>query len=162
MSDTELNFIGLIKLNIERPSFGNESLLSQVCKTYEFGLVFGWAIMSVCYLLWTHKNKKRRSSTMMGKMGRKSFFKYNGSLSLPLNMELVCISFQSIGYSADLHDDPLSWVMSFKRMHFPLSHCEFIPFSHAANSYVMPPDVQREVEEFYLCSQNSLYVSTFE
>ena len=51
MKDTELTFIGLVKLNIERPSFGNEPLLSQVCKTYEFGLVFGQAIMSVCYPL---------------------------------------------------------------------------------------------------------------
>ena len=28
MNDTELTFIGLDKLNIERPSFGNETLLS--------------------------------------------------------------------------------------------------------------------------------------
>ena len=40
MNDTEFYFIGLVKLNIERPSFGNEPLLSQVCKTYELGLVF--------------------------------------------------------------------------------------------------------------------------
>ena len=32
MNDTELTFIGLVKLNIERPYFGNEPLLSQVCK----------------------------------------------------------------------------------------------------------------------------------
>ena len=40
MNDTELTFIGVVKLNIERPSFGNEPLLSEVRKTYEFGLVF--------------------------------------------------------------------------------------------------------------------------
>ena len=40
MNDTELTFIGLVKSNIERPSFGNKPLLSQVHKTYEFGLVF--------------------------------------------------------------------------------------------------------------------------
>ena len=51
MNDAELTFIGLIKSNIERPSFGNEPLLSQVCKTYEFGLVFGRAITTVCYPL---------------------------------------------------------------------------------------------------------------
>ena len=51
MNDTELTFIGLVKLNIERPSFGNEPLLSQVHKTYEFGLVFGQDIMSVYYPL---------------------------------------------------------------------------------------------------------------
>ena len=28
MNDTELTFIGLIKLNIERPSFGNDPFLS--------------------------------------------------------------------------------------------------------------------------------------
>ena len=39
MNYTEFSFIGLVKINIERPSFGNEPLLSQVRKTYEFGLV---------------------------------------------------------------------------------------------------------------------------
>ena len=68
MNDTKFTFIGLIKLNIERPSFGNEPLLSQVHKTYEFGLVFGRTAMSVCYPLWTCKTKKRHSSTMMGKL----------------------------------------------------------------------------------------------
>ena len=51
MNNTELTFIGLVKSKIERPSFGNEPLLSQVRKTYEFGLVFERAIMSVCYPL---------------------------------------------------------------------------------------------------------------
>ena len=51
---------------------------------------------------------------------------------------------------------------SIKIMHCPLSHCVFVPFSHADKSFVMPPDVQREVEEVYLCSQKSLCVSTFE
>ena len=41
MNDTELTFNGLIKLNTERPSFGNESLLSQVHETYENGLISG-------------------------------------------------------------------------------------------------------------------------
>ena len=36
---TEFSFIGLVKLNIQRPFFGNEPLLSQVRKTYEFGIV---------------------------------------------------------------------------------------------------------------------------
>ena len=35
MNDTEFLFIGLVKLNIERPIFWNEPLLSQVRKTYE-------------------------------------------------------------------------------------------------------------------------------
>ena len=41
MNDTKLTFIGLVKLNIKRPSFGNKPLLSQVHKKYEFGLVLG-------------------------------------------------------------------------------------------------------------------------
>ena len=40
MNDAKFSFIGLVKSNIERPSFGNEPLLSQVRKTYDFGLVF--------------------------------------------------------------------------------------------------------------------------
>ena len=51
MDDTEFSFIGLVKLNIEKRSFGNEPLLSRVCKTYEFGLVFEGDILSVCYPL---------------------------------------------------------------------------------------------------------------
>ena len=39
MNDTELTFIGPVKLNIERPSFGNEPLLSHVRKTYENGII---------------------------------------------------------------------------------------------------------------------------
>ena len=74
MNDTKLTFIGLVKLNIERPSFGNEPLLSQVRKTYEFGLVLGWATTSVFYPLWTRKNKKRHSSTMMGKLRKGNHF----------------------------------------------------------------------------------------
>ena len=75
MNDTDFSFIGLVKLNIERPIFGNEPLLSQVRKTYEFGLVFGRAIPSVCYHLWTRKNENRHSLIMMGEMGRESFCK---------------------------------------------------------------------------------------
>ena len=51
---------------------------------------------------------------------------------------------------------------SFKRMHCWPLHCVFVWSSHAAKSFVVSPDVQRKVEEVYLCSQNSLYVSTFE
>ena len=56
MNDTELTFIGLIKLNTKIPSFGNKPLISQVRKTYENGLAFRRATMSVCYPLLTHKN----------------------------------------------------------------------------------------------------------
>ena len=50
----------------------------------------------------------------------------------------------------------------FKRMDCPLSHYVFVCFSHDANSFVVLPNVQREVEEVYLYSQNSLRVSNFE
>ena len=47
-------------------------------------------------------------------------------------------------------------------MHGPPSHYVFVYFIHATKYFVMPLDVQREVEEVYLYNQNSLYVSTFE
>ena len=50
----------------------------------------------------------------------------------------------------------------FKRMHCPPSHYVFVWSSHAAKYFIVPLNVQMEVEEFYLCSQNSLCVSTFE
>ena len=49
MNYTEFYFIGIIKLNIERPFFGNEPLLSQVRKTYEIGLV--WMTSYIEHLL---------------------------------------------------------------------------------------------------------------
>ena len=50
MNDTDFSFIGLVKLNIERPIFGTNPS-SQVCKTYESRLVFRQVISSVCYPL---------------------------------------------------------------------------------------------------------------
>ena len=113
MNNTKFSFSGIVKkLNIERPIFGNEPILSQVHKIYETGLVFWQAISSVGYPIWTRKTKKRHSSTMMEEMGRNHFANNGSCLLLPLNMALVCTSCQSIGYSIDLYDDPLSWVMS--------------------------------------------------
>ena len=79
---------------------------------YGNGLVFGWAKMSVCYPLWIIKMKRGTHQPWWGKWEGNHFANNGSSLSLPLNMALVCKSFQSIGYSADLRDDPLSWVMS--------------------------------------------------
>ena len=39
MNYTQFYFIELVKLDIDGPSFGNEPILSQVRKTYEFGLI---------------------------------------------------------------------------------------------------------------------------
>ena len=41
MNDTKLTFNGLVELNTERPSFGDEPLLSQVREIYENGLILG-------------------------------------------------------------------------------------------------------------------------
>ena len=68
MNDSELTFNGLVKLNTQRPSFGNEPLLSQVREIYENGLVFKWAKTSVCYPLLTRKNKKEALTSQGGKI----------------------------------------------------------------------------------------------
>ena len=39
MNNIEFTFNGLVKLNTERPTFGNEPLISQVQKTCENGLI---------------------------------------------------------------------------------------------------------------------------
>ena len=58
MNDTDFSFIGLVKLNSERPILGtNPSSLKFV--KYESGLVFRQAISSVCYPLLTHKTEKK-------------------------------------------------------------------------------------------------------
>ena len=109
--------------------------------------------MSVCYPIWTHKNEKRHSSIMMGKLreGSQFILQINGILSSPLNMALVFISFSRLGIhlvseSIHFHESCHSFE-SFKRMHCPMSHCVFVWSSHAAKSFVMPLDVRREVEE---------------
>ena len=81
-------------------------------------------------------------------------------------MALVYISFSQLGIQLTcklihFHESCHSFE-SFKRMHCPPSHCVFVWSSHAAKSFVVLPDVQKEVEKVYLCSQNSLCVSTFE
>ena len=101
MNDTKLTFIGLVQLNIDRPSFGNEPLLSQVHKTYEFGLVFGRAITSVCYPLWTHEYEKRHSSTMMGKLWEGNHF---------ANKWQFVVTFE---HGTCLHIISVNWVFSW-------------------------------------------------
>ena len=55
------------------------------------------------------KNEKESLINHDGGNGKGIILQINGSsLLLPLNMALVCISFQSIGYSGDIRDDPLS------------------------------------------------------
>ena len=66
-------------------------------------------------------------------------------------MATVHISFKQLDIhlsseSIHFHDSCHSFE-SFKRMHCPLSHCVFVWCSHAVESFVVPPDVQGEVEE---------------
>ena len=91
----------------------------------------------------------------------------NGGLLLPLNMAVVYISFQSIGYSADFQDDPLSWVVSLLWVFS--KECIVHHHTVCLSGLVMLPSLlsccpmfKGKLKKFYLCSQNSLYVSTFE
>ena len=104
MNYTKFSFIGLVKLNIERPFFwGTNPSFLRFVKHMNLDLSEGWAISSVCYPLWTRKNKKRHSSIMMGKLrvGNQFILQINGSFSLPLNMALVYISFSQLGIQMD-------------------------------------------------------------
>ena len=58
------------------------------------------------------------------------------------------LGIQLISVTIHFHESCQSFE-SFKRMHCPLSLCVYVLFSHAAKSFVMPPDVQREVEEVF-------------
>ena len=71
------------------------------------------------------------------------------------------LGIQLISMTIHFHESCHSFE-SFKRMHCPPSHYVFFWSSHAAKFFVVSLDVQREVEKVYLCSQNSLCVSTFE
>ena len=115
MNDTKFAFIGFVKLYTERPFFGNEPLLSQVHEIYGNGIIFGWAKKSFCNPLWTHKHEKRHSSIMMGKLTEGNHFANQMVVVCHLwTWHLSCLHIiQSIGYSADLQVDPISWVMSF-------------------------------------------------
>ena len=164
MSNTEFSFSGLVKLNTERPFFGNEPILSQVCKMHENELVFGQATMSVCYPLWTRKNEKRHSSIMMGKLREENQFilQINGSFSSPLNMALVCISFIQLGIqlvseSIHFHES----CHSFESLKECIVHCHIV-FRLVKS---MLPSIRscrlmfkREtILRVYTCSQNNFF-----
>ena len=129
MNDTKLDFNGLIKLNTERPSFGNEPLLSHVHKTYENGLIFQWATTSVCYPLWSRKNEKEELILRDEEIKRKGnifSFVSMAAHSPYLNMAHVCIfifeqlGIQLVSESIHFHDSPNSFD-SIQRM------CRHIP-----------------------------------
>ena len=92
---------------------GNEPLLSQVCEIYGNELIFGLTKTSVCYPLWTHKNKKEALIDHDGEIkGRESFCKIEWQLFVTFEHGTCLHIIHSIGYLVDLQVDPLSWVMS--------------------------------------------------
>ena len=151
MNYTEFYFIGLVKLNIERPFLGTNPSFLKFVKHMSLDSYEGWDISSVFYPLWTRKNEKEALINHDGGIkGRESFCKSNGSCLSPLKMALVCISFSQLGIqltykSIHFHESCHSFE-SFKRMHCPLSYCVSIWSSRAVKSFVMPPNVQRKKE----------------
>ena len=103
----------------------------------------------------------------MGENGKGIILQITGSLLLPLNMALICISFQSIGYSADLRDDPLSRVMPLlwvfqKNALSAVALCVCLVQS-CCQVFCRAARCSKGIwRSFYLCSQDSLCVSTFE
>ena len=90
-----------------------EPLLSQVHKTCENGLIAWWDTMSVCYPLWTRKNKKRHSSFVMGKLREMEMFFICIYGSLQSTFEHgTCLDLHiwTVGYSSCHRVNPLLWV----------------------------------------------------
>ena len=112
MNDTEFSFSGLIKLNIERPILGMNPSSLRFVKHMSLDLsseklyrVFFTVFELIKPKIGTHRS-------WWGKWEGNHFVNNGSCLLLPLNMALVYTSCQSIGYLADLRDNPLSWVMS--------------------------------------------------
>ena len=82
-------------------------------------------------------------------------------------MELVFTSCQSIGYSADLCDDPLSWVMSLLWV-FQKNALSTVALCAMSGLVMLPrllschPMFKGKLNKFYLYSKKSLCVNTFE
>ena len=66
MNDTKFAFIGLVKLNIERPFSGNEPLLLRFVKCMGMDLSSNKIKRVFVTLFELIKTKKRHSSIMMG------------------------------------------------------------------------------------------------
>ena len=112
MNNTEFSFSGLVKLNIERPILGTDPSSLRFVKHMSLELFFD-KLYRVFVTLFELVKPKRGTHQSWWEKWEGNHFANNGScLSLPLNMALVCTSCQSIGYSTELHNDPLSWVMS--------------------------------------------------
>ena len=100
MNDTEFSFIGLLKLNVERPILGMSPSSLRFIKHMILDLSFD-KLYRVFVTLFELIKSKEELIDHDGGNGKGIIFANNGScLSLALNMSLVCISYQSIGYSA--------------------------------------------------------------
>ena len=154
MNDTKFSFSGLVKLNIERPVLGTNPSYLKFIKHMSLDLSSKKLYRVFVTLFELVKPKRCTHRSWWGKWEGNHFANNCSCLSLPLNMALVYTSCQSIGYSADLRDDPLHESChsfeSFKRMHCPLSHCVFVPSSHAAKSFCRAARCSKEVRSLPL------------
>ena len=112
MNDTEFSFSGLIKLNIERLVLGTNPSSLRFVKYMILDLSSNKLYRVFVTLFELLKPKRGTHQSWWGKWEGNHFVNNGSCLSLPLSMALVCTSCQSIGYSADPRNDPLSWVMS--------------------------------------------------
>ena len=112
MNEIEFSFSGLVKLNIERLILGTEPSSLRFVKHMSLDLYSDKLYRVFVTLFELIKPKRGTHRSWWGKWEGNHFANNSSCLSLPLNMALVCTSCQSIGYLADLCDDPLSWVMS--------------------------------------------------
>ena len=89
---------------------------------------------------------------MMGKLREENYISFViMSILVTFEHGTCYISFNQLGIKLvskliHIHESCHSFE-SFKRMYCPLSYCVFVWFSHATKSFVVFPDVQREVEE---------------
>ena len=113
------------------------------------------------------KLKRGTHQSRWGKWEGNHFANNGSCLSLPLNMALVYTSCQPIGYSSDLHDDPLSWAMSilwvFQKNSLSTVALCVCPVQSCCQVFLScRPMFKGDLKKFYLCSLHSLCVSIFE
>ena len=110
MNDTDFTFNRLVKVNSERPSFGNESLLSQVRKICVMDLSHYKLQLMFVTLFELVKMKRGTHPSRWGNRGKGGCFSFSFMVvySPPLNMAPVCICIsEQLGFSSCLQVDPL-------------------------------------------------------
>ena len=151
MNYTEFTFIGLVKLNIERPVLGMNPSSLRFVKYMSLDLSSEKLYRVFVTLFELVKLKRGTHRSWWG----------NGKGIILQIMEVFCrylwtwhfyahhvsqLGIQLISATIHFHESSHSFE-SFKRMHCPLSHWVSVPSSHAAKSFVVPPNVQRGFEE---------------